>query len=136
MHSWMDVPQGNTAYYGNALVHQNSFKVDEGKWVCLEVHVKLNSDLASGKGAMLEIWKNDSLLQSFGETAPKGYWIKDKFCPQGADGTECTDYPAPFDTDRSISRRAARRRFSSTTSGRRTTSRRRARRPGWSTTTW
>jgi hypothetical protein len=98
MHSWMDVPQGNTAYYGNAVVHQNAFKVDEGNWVCLEVHVKMNTDLASGTGAMLEIWKNDALVQSFGDTAPKGYWIKDKFCPQGDDGTECTDYPAPFDT--------------------------------------
>jgi len=98
MHSWMDQPQGSTAYYGNALVHQSAFKVDEGNWVCLEVHVKMNSDLASGKGAMLEIWKNDALLQSFTDTGPKGYWIKDKFCPQGDDGTECTDYPAPFDT--------------------------------------
>jgi hypothetical protein len=98
MHSWMDIPQGNTAYYGNAIVHQNSFKVDEGNWVCLEVHVKMNTDLASGDGAMLEIWQNDALVQSFDINGPKGYWIKDKFCPQGGDGTECTNYPAPFDT--------------------------------------
>jgi hypothetical protein len=98
MHSWMDQPQGSTAYYGNAIVHQNAFTVDEGSWVCLEVHVKLNTDLASGTGAMLEVWKNDALVQSFTDQGPMGYWIKDKFCPQGDDGTECTDYPAPFDT--------------------------------------
>jgi len=98
MHSWMDQPQGNTAYYGNALVHQNDFTLDEGSWVCLEVHAKLNVDLASGSGAVLEIWKNDALVQRFDDAGPMGYWIKDKFCPQGADGTECTDYPAPFDT--------------------------------------
>ena len=45
-----------------------------------------------------EIWQNDALLQSFTDSGPKGYWIKDKFCPQGADATECTNYPAPFDT--------------------------------------
>jgi hypothetical protein len=91
MHSWMDVPTGNTAYYGNAVVHQNAFKVDEGNWVCLEAHVRLDTP-------MLEIWMNDAVVQSFTSAGPKGYWIKDKFCPQGADGTECTNYPAPFDT--------------------------------------
>lgn len=98
MHSWMDQPSGNTAYYGNAIVHQNGFTVDEGSWVCLEVHAKLNSDLGSGGGAVFEVWKSDALLQRFDDSGPMGYWIKDKFCPQGADGTECTDYPAPFDT--------------------------------------
>jgi hypothetical protein len=98
MHSWMDNPSGTTAYYGNALVHQNSFTVDEGQWMCIEVHARLNTDLASGKGAILEVFKNDALVQRFDEAGPLGYWIKDKFCPKGADGKECTDYPAPFDT--------------------------------------
>ncbi len=98
MHSWMDVPSGSTAYYGNAVVNQSAFTVDEGSWVCVEVHVLLNTDLASGAGAKLEIWKNDALVQSYDQTAPMGYWIKDKFCPKGADGPECTNYPAPFDT--------------------------------------
>jgi hypothetical protein len=98
MHSWMAQPSGNTAYYGNPLVHRNAFTLDEGQWLCLEVHVKLNTDLASGKGAVLEVWKNDALVQRFDETGPLGYWIKDKFCPPTGDGTECTAYPAPFDT--------------------------------------
>ncbi len=98
MHSWMDQPQGNTAYYGNAIVNQTAFKVDEGNWVCLEAHVKMNSDLASGAGAMLEVWKNDALVASFTDQGPKGYWIKDKFCAPSGDGPECTNYPAPFDT--------------------------------------
>ncbi len=98
MHSWMAQPSGNTAYYGNALINENAFKVDEGSWVCLEVHVKLNTDLASGAGAMLEVWKNDQLVVSYDDTGPKGYWIRDKFCIPASDGTECTQYPAPFDT--------------------------------------
>ena len=98
MHSWMDVPSGDTAYYGNTLIHRNDFTVDPGEWVCLEVHARLNPDPSSSTGALLEVWKGDILVQRFDETGPLGYWIRDKFCPAGADGSECTNYPAPADT--------------------------------------
>jgi hypothetical protein len=93
MHSWMDMPSGNTAYYGNSIVHKSAFVVDDGQWMCLEVHVKLNTDPASSTGAALDIWKNDLLIRHFDAQAPVGCWIKDKFCPAGADGAECTAYP-------------------------------------------
>jgi hypothetical protein len=93
MRSWMDVPMGNTAYYGNALVHRSSFTADDDQWICLEVHVKLNMDLTSSAGAELDVWKNDALVQHFDAQAPTGCWIKDKFCASGADGSECTAYP-------------------------------------------
>jgi hypothetical protein len=92
MRSWMDTPTGTTAYYGNATINQKSFTVDEGAWMCLEAHAKLNTDLASSKGAALDVWKNDTLVQHYDEAAPLGYWVKDKFCPDTADGRECTDY--------------------------------------------
>ena len=70
MHSWMAAPTNDgTSYFGNALVHKNGFTVDEGRWVCVELHAKLNPDPATGAGAVLEVFKND--------------------------GTECTDFPAP-----------------------------------------
>jgi hypothetical protein len=93
MHSWMDMPSGNTAYYGNSIVHKAAFIVDDGQWMCLEVHLKLNTDPASSMGAELDVWKNDILVARFDAQAPIGCWIKDKFCPTGVDGTECTDYP-------------------------------------------
>jgi hypothetical protein len=93
MHSWMDMPSGSTAYYGNSIIHKASFVVDDGQWMCLEVHVKLNTDPSASTGAALDIWKNDSLIRHFDAQEPVGCWIKDKFCPAGADGTECTDYP-------------------------------------------
>jgi hypothetical protein len=98
MHSWQDMPMGTTAYYGNSMVHQNGFTADDDTWMCLEVHAKLNTDLASGTGAVLEVWKNDALVVRFDDQAPLGYWIKDKFCPMGADGSECTMYPPPQGT--------------------------------------
>jgi hypothetical protein len=97
MHSWMAEPvdDNGMAFWGNALVHQNSFTVDPGSWVCIEVHTRLNPDPSNGDGAMLEVWKNDALVASFTDSTPLGYWIRDKYCPEGADGRECTDYPAP-----------------------------------------
>jgi len=96
MHSWMQTPQGSTAYYGNSLVHRASFTADDDAWICLEVHVKLDTDVTSSAGAVLEVWKNDALVQHLDAQAPTGCWIKDKFCvqgPNGADGSECTSYP-------------------------------------------
>ncbi len=98
MHSWMEVPSGDTAYYGNPLVHRGSFTTDEGQWICVESHVRLNPDPLSKAGAILEVWKNDALVIRFDDTGPLGYWIRDKFCPTGADQPACTDYPAPADT--------------------------------------
>jgi hypothetical protein len=91
MHSWMDVPSGDTAYYGNSLVHDPSL-VASGEWQCIELHVKLNPDGASGAGAELALWLDDEPRAAFTDTSPLGYWIKDKFCPDAATGTECTDY--------------------------------------------
>jgi hypothetical protein len=89
------ISDDGTAYYGNAFVHRNDFTVDSGSWVCLEVHARLNVAGSSAAGAVLEVWKNDALVQRFDDQGPLGYWIRDKFCPDGADGAECTDYPAP-----------------------------------------
>ena len=91
MHSWMDVPSGDTAYYGNSLVHDPSL-VATGDWQCIELYVKLNPDGASGAGAELALWIDDESRARFTDTSPLGYWIKDKFCPDTATGTECTDY--------------------------------------------
>ncbi len=98
MHSWMDSPSGDTAYYGNTLIHQTGFHVDDDQWMCIEVQVTLNPDPISGAGAELAAWKNDQLLVHFTDQAPLGYWIKDKFCPEGADSPSCTDYPPPSGT--------------------------------------
>jgi hypothetical protein len=87
----MDVPSGDTAYYGNSLVHDPAL-VATGDWQCIELYVKLNPDGASGAGAELALWVDDEPRARFTDTSPLGYWIKDKFCPDAATGTECTDY--------------------------------------------
>ena len=104
MHSWMDVPSGTTAYYGNALIHQKNVVENDGAWMCIELHVKLNPNVANAAGAELDLWKNDALIRHFDDQGPKGYWTKDKFCPDDSamDGPECTAYAPPSSTPREV----------------------------------
>ena len=92
MHSWMETPMGSTAYYGNALVHDPSLRAPDDTWFCVELHIKINPDPASAAGAELGLWINDTSVQQFSDTTPLGYWVRDKFCPDAATGTECTMY--------------------------------------------
>jgi len=66
--------------------------------MCVEIRVKLNPDPSTGAGAELGLWVDDRSIQQFTDSAPLGYWIKDKFYPTGADSAECTDYPPPAGT--------------------------------------
>jgi len=93
MHSWKSNPTGAAGdYYGNSLLHDAEFHVQSNTWVCYEVHLKLNPDPTKGSGAILEVWENDGLIRRFDDTGPYGYWVADKFCPNDADGSECTAY--------------------------------------------
>lgn len=93
MHSWMAVPMGNMAYYGNSLIHKNASVAPDDTWTCVEIHVKLNPNPANGAGAELGVWVNGNTLAHFDDKMPVGCWIRDKFCPTGWDGQEC-NYPS------------------------------------------
>ncbi len=82
------------AYWGNSLVEQTSLTTDDNTWVCLEMHVKLNTDMASDAGSMLEIWKNDNMVQSFTATGPAGGWIQDHYCPASSTAPQCQGTPS------------------------------------------
>ena len=93
MHSFMADPAGKAdAYYGNALLHDAQLLTGSDTWTCYEIHLKLNPEMTNGSGAVLELWKNDALVRRFDDTGPYGYWVGDRFCPNDADGTECTKY--------------------------------------------
>lgn len=92
MHSWMSSPSGSTAYYGNSLLHNTSVVATDNTWICLEIHLKLNTDMSSTAGAVLDLWVNDAPIQQYIQTSPLGYWIRDKFCPSTTTDKACTDY--------------------------------------------
>src|SRR5881392_1013247 len=81
------------SYWGNALISRTAFTASDNTWACVEVHARLNTDMASDAGAVLEVWKSDSLVQRFPDTAGAGYWVQDHFCPVGADGSQCNYSP-------------------------------------------
>jgi hypothetical protein len=93
MHSWRTNPTGAVGdYWGNTLLHDREFRVRTDAWVCYEIHLKLNPDMANGTGAVLQVWENDSLVRTFDDTGPHGFWVRDQFCPMGADDYTCTAY--------------------------------------------
>lgn len=93
MHSWKADPTGAVGdYYGNTLLHDAQLLPENGDWECYEIHLNLNPNPANGAGAVLELWKNDALVRRFDDSEPPGYWVRDKFCPIDADGSECTRY--------------------------------------------
>ncbi len=95
MHSYEANPTGNDAYYGNAVVNQTDFVDTDETWICLEIHVQLNTDPASATGAAMDIWRDGVLLQHYDEQGPLGFWTADKYCPTGANESYCVEYPAP-----------------------------------------
>ncbi|MHB8417743.1 MAG: hypothetical protein ACYDCL_06685 [Myxococcales bacterium] len=97
MHSFKANPVPGD-YFGNAVINQTAFVETDGSWICLEVHVKLNSDPTSAVGAAMDVWRDDVLVQHYDEQGPPGFWTADKFCPQGADDYPCVTYPPPAGT--------------------------------------
>lgn len=93
MRSWMAEPSGDAAYFGNTLIHKKSLTVRDDAWMCIELHIKLNTDPASAAGAELELFVDGERAARFGDEAPLGCWVRDKFCAEGADTSGCTDYP-------------------------------------------
>jgi hypothetical protein len=97
MRSWeANNPMGSSAY-GNTVVHRNDFATDDDRWHCVELMVRLNDAPDSAAGGELAFWLDDALMYHYTDTAPMGYWIRDKFCPGDADRRSCTDYAPPED---------------------------------------
>ena len=90
---WMSMHAGPNAYWGNTLIHDTNVFAPDDQWFCVEVGLRLNPDPASPAGAELSLRVDDQPIITFNDQGPVGYWLWDKFCPDGADGPECTDYP-------------------------------------------
>ena len=89
MHGWSSNP--SDPYYGNALAQYSSTSFDD-QWRCVEVHFKVNTDMSSSEGAVLELWINDERIVRFTQTEGLGFWVGDHFCTEDADMSTCTDY--------------------------------------------
>ena len=82
---WCDMrgspPRGQT--WGNSFVRDPALKVERGKWICVEVMMKMNDpDDTNGEMAF---WLDGKQISHLGKGFPKGKWTYDKFKP-GDDG--------------------------------------------------
>ena len=89
---WMDMrgspPGGQT--WGNSFIHDSSLKVARGKWICVELMMKMN-DVDDRNGEMA-LWIDGKRVSYLGKNFPNGKWAYDKFLPgQGGDGIRWND---------------------------------------------
>jgi hypothetical protein len=83
---WCDMrgspPRGQT--WGNVFIQDKSLKVERGKWICVEVMVKVN-DVGDTNGE-LALWLDGKPISHLGKGFPKGKWVFDRFLKdQGGD---------------------------------------------------
>jgi len=80
---WMEMrgspPAGKT--WGNSFIRDPDLKVKRGKWICVEVMLKLNQPPSKRNGE-LALWLNGKLVSHLGEGFPNGVWVYDKFVPK------------------------------------------------------
>jgi hypothetical protein len=81
-------PRGQT--WGNSFIRDPALEVERGKWICVEVMVKLN-DPADRNGE-LALWLDGKPVSRLGKGFPRGRWEFDKFIPgKGREGIRWND---------------------------------------------
>ncbi len=81
-------PRGQT--WGNSFIRDPKLKVERGKWVCVELMVKMNT-VGDTNGEMA-LWIDGKPVGHLGKGFPRGKWVYDKFLPgQGGEGVRWSD---------------------------------------------
>jgi hypothetical protein len=76
-------PKGQT--WGNSFIRDPRLKVERGRWICVELMMKMN-DPADSNGEMA-LWIDGKQVSHLGKDFPKGKWVYDKFIPgEGGEG--------------------------------------------------
>jgi len=82
---WADMrgspPRGQT--WGNSFIRDPGLRVERGKWISVELMIKLN-DVGDTNGE-LACWIDGKRVSHLGKGFPSGTWVYDKFEPGKAD---------------------------------------------------
>ena len=101
MHSWVQTNPVQGDYFGNQLVNNPSLTTYDSNWHSYEIHLKLNTDMGSSTGAILELWIDDKPIIRYddsgvivggGSDEAGGFWIADKFCNLSNPSSICAPY--------------------------------------------
>lgn len=85
---WMGIrsaPGGQS--WGNDFINDPALRVERGKWICVELMMKMNDPVTAGNGEQAlwidgKPWRKDGQLVShLGEGFPRGRWVWDSFLP-------------------------------------------------------
>jgi hypothetical protein len=78
--------------WGHDFVNDENLKAERGKWICVELMMKMNDPVTENNGEQAiwidgRPWKKDGqIISHFGKGFPKGKWVWDSFTPD-PDGT-------------------------------------------------
>jgi len=85
---WMEMkacPTGD--YWGNDFINDATLKVEKGKWICVELMMKMNSPVTESNGEQA-LWidgkpwgKDCQLISHLKKGCPRGRWVWDSFIP-------------------------------------------------------
>ena len=76
MRSWQG--PGGTSFYPDLFEPQKRVAVARGRWICVEVMVKMNSSPDKSDGAQAA-WIDGKLVSYLGPRTVSGYWRRDKY---------------------------------------------------------
>lgn len=76
MRSWQG--PGGTSFYPDLFEPQKRVAVARGRWICVEVMVKMNSSPDKSDGAQAA-WIDGELVSYLGPRTVSGYWRRDKY---------------------------------------------------------
>jgi predicted amidohydrolase len=84
-------PKGQT--WGNSFIRDPELKVERGRWICVELMVKMNGP--EDRNGELALWIDGKPVSHLGKGFPKGKWVFDTFTPRaGGEGVRWNDAKA------------------------------------------
>lgn len=74
-------------FWGNYFINDSNLKVERGKWICVELMMKMNDPVTDSNGE-LALWvdgkrwmKDGQVISHLGKGFPKGKWVWNRFLP-------------------------------------------------------
>lgn len=67
--------------WGNDFINDENLKAERGKWVCVELMMRMNKPVTEFNGEQAPWSKDGQIISHFGKEFPKGKWIWDSFIP-------------------------------------------------------